>query len=132
MSQTVESKPENQAIVSYLRDTVLSMSGGGSIVEPDLLYKTWPEMTALVPRECHFDLYSVPVLVHPSTHVVFGVAYRCLLKIPEDVAVQYRRGWFLSSHKKGRPFAALSGWWGCSGETGNAERCLAAYRLAGA
>lgn len=43
-------------------------------VHPDLVDRLWKEITRALPADCRAVFLGVPVLIHPETGVVFGLA----------------------------------------------------------
>jgi hypothetical protein len=39
---------------------------------PDLVERLWKGLTVRLPMECAWIVYGVPVLVHPSSGIIFG------------------------------------------------------------
>lgn len=41
---------------------------------PDLVQRLWDELTVTLPAECRWIVYGAPVLVHPSSGIIFAFA----------------------------------------------------------
>jgi hypothetical protein len=41
---------------------------------PDLVQRLWDELTVKLPAECRWIVYGAPVLVHPSSGIIFAFA----------------------------------------------------------
>jgi hypothetical protein len=41
---------------------------------PDLMYRLWDELGGLLPVPCQWVVFGNPVLVHPETGIIFGLA----------------------------------------------------------
>ncbi len=63
---------------------------------PDLVDRLWDELGGVLPLKCRWILYGSPVLVHPTTGIVFGFAGGTLtyaLRLPPaELATALRAG----------------------------------------
>jgi len=53
---------------------------------PDLVARLWDELQAVLPENCRAIFYGRPVLVHPTTNIVFAFAtgtHTYALRLPE-------------------------------------------------
>lgn len=132
MSAAIESIPANVHVVEYLKSYFLGRSEVGGDVHPEVLFDVWPELIRHIPNECGSELFGLPILVHPTTHVIFAFAagWSPCVRLDESASLLFRKQWFTPWHMKGRPVPGLDHWWKCGTEKWNSRRCLAAYRLA--
>ena len=53
---------------------------------PDLVERLWDELTVKLPAECRWIVYGAPVLIHPSSGVIFAFAggtHMYALRLPQ-------------------------------------------------
>jgi hypothetical protein len=90
---------------------------------PDLADRLWRGLTALLPEDCAWVVHGRPVLVRPSTGIVFGFAlgthtYGLKLRPPEydaAIALGARRmqldvPWILGEWRAEEPAWCLAAW----------------------
>jgi hypothetical protein len=140
----------NERVLGYLRRNwdgtkpgnlsrapdVLDQYGLGT--HPDLVDRLWKEIAARLPRTCAWVVFGNPVLVHPTTGIIFGFAggtHTYALRLPEEelrVALTagakrvttYSDGSSLNLDEIGREWI-LGQWF-----KQEPEWCLAAYEFA--
>ena len=55
-------------------------------IRPDVITHLWDKLTVALPEDCRWVVYQTPVLVHPSTGVIFACITgtpSCALRLPE-------------------------------------------------
>lgn len=105
---------------------------------PDLVARLWDELAAKLPVDCRVIFYGAPVLMHPTTHVVFAFAggtHTYALRLPEpERAEAVRAGATRVKHYPAGQSLDLSEigdeWVFCGWFRGEEEWCLAAFELA--
>ena len=94
---------------------------------PDLADRLWRELGGTLPEPCAWVVYARPVLVHPSSGVVFGFAWGThtyALRLPEpELTAATQLG--MKRLPLGEPWT-LGAW-----HADEPAWCLAAYRAAG-
>ncbi len=109
-------------------------------LHPDLLARLWEELQAGLPEDCRAVFLGVPVLMHPRTGVVFGLAagtHTYALRLPpREYAAALQAGAVRIRHYPVRqPSFDLedigSGWLFCEWYEDEAAWCLGAYEYAG-
>jgi hypothetical protein len=88
----VDAAPANAGLLRYFRErarkynyTDLTQPAG---THPDLLSRLWDELGGLLPEDCHAVVYRVPVLLRPSSAVIFAFAggtHTYAFRLPADV-----------------------------------------------
>jgi hypothetical protein len=106
---------------------------------PDLVERLWDKLGGILPVDCRWVVYGRPVLAHPQTGIIFGLASGTLvyaLRLPELERAEaiangskrthtYSNGSVLNVEEIGDEWV-LGSWL-----SSEAAYCLAAYRLAG-
>lgn len=143
--------PANARVLVYLETA--SMGGPTSAApesvdrwqlgtHPDLVEIFWDRLTALLPEPCQWVVHGSPVLVHPETGVLFGLAggtSTTALRLPERERAEafevagYGRAY---AYPRATIYASDMGEQWALIEPGSAEPraarwCLSAYRYAG-
>ena len=87
----VEGVPANAGLISYLSGrarqynyTDLTEVHG---THPDLVSRLWDELGKLLPEDCHTVVYGTPVLLRPSTGIIFAFAggtHTYAFRLPPD------------------------------------------------
>ena len=107
---------------------------------PDLLARLWEEMQAALPTDCRAVFFGLPVLMHPDTGVVFGLAmgtHTYALRLPpREHAAALQAGADRIRHYPGNaPSIDLADigpeWLFCRWYPDERAWCLAAYGHAG-
>jgi hypothetical protein len=131
-----EEKPSNLSAPPGVHDLHRNPLG----THPDVLDRLWKELTVKLPEPCAWVVYGKPVLVHPSTGVVFGFAGGTLvyaLRLPDETCREALEAGATRVHAYGTgerlDLADLGpGWVLGRWLAAEPEWCLAAYRMAGA
>lgn len=117
-----DARPENRSAPSSVYDLYRNSLG----THPDLAEQLWEKITAKLPERCAWVVHGRPVLVHPTSGILFGYArgtHEYALRLPEsERAAALRTGaqgcfddeWI------------LGGW-----HPDELDWCLAAYRAVG-
>ena len=107
---------------------------------PDLVSRLWEELQAGLPEDCRAVFLGVPVLIHPRTGVVFGLAsgthtYALRLPPPEYAAALQAGAVRIRHYPVGQPSFDLQDlgpdWLFCAWYKDEAAWCLAAHDYAG-
>jgi hypothetical protein len=94
------SRPQNLSAAPAVYDLYRNSLG----THPDLLDYFWTTLAAKLPEPCAWVVYGNPVLIHPTTGIIFGFAggtHLCALRLPEDA----RRKALLAGAKKVHRFS---------------------------
>jgi hypothetical protein len=132
--------PQNARVLAYLRKGFAAPDAEHSSAPPSLdnltrhspgtdlklVERLWHELTVMLPEPCAWVVYARPVLVHPSSGLVFGFAlgaHTYALKLDEPELAQAVE---LGARRLplGRPWT-LGDW-----RNQEVAWCLAAYRAA--
>lgn len=84
--------PANESLLRYFSNRAKKYNYR-SLTEPkgthpDLLDRLWSELGELLPEDCHAVVYAAPILVRPSTGVIFAFAggtHTYAFRLPADV-----------------------------------------------
>jgi hypothetical protein len=89
---TVEAAPANAGLLRYFvkrakqyRYTATTEPKG---THPDLVMRLWDELGKLLPEDCHAVVHGAPVLVRPSTAIIFafaGGSFTYAFRLPLDL-----------------------------------------------
>ena len=144
--------PANARLLGYLRTrdperTVASQSAE-SIAQvylhvgthPDIVQRLWDDITVTLPESCRWVSFHWPVLVHPTTGIVFGFAQGSgtyALRLPpreldDAIVAGAKRQYYFSTSKVTLDLDDIGDEWVLGFWSPEEPRwCLAAYELAG-
>ena len=150
--EVAEDHPANVRLLAYLRSrdpehTVVSQSPESIQrvylhvgTHPEIVERLWDKITIDLPESCRWVAYHWPVLVHPTTGVVFGFAqgsgaYALRLPRPEyeeAIAAGAKRQHYFSTSKVTLDLDDIGDEWVLGGWSPEEVRwCVAAYGFAG-
>jgi hypothetical protein len=88
----VEAAPANAGLLRYFvkrakhyHYTAMTDPKG---THPDLVMRLWDELGKLLPEDCHAVVHGAPVLVRPSTAIIFAFAggtHTYAFRLPSDI-----------------------------------------------
>jgi hypothetical protein len=88
----VEAAPANAGLLRYFQNrakqynyTNLTEPSG---THPDLIQYLWDDLGKLLPEDCHAVVYRAPVLVRPSSAIIFafaGGSHTYAFRLPPDI-----------------------------------------------
>jgi hypothetical protein len=92
IAMTVDDVPANARLLHYFRNRS-TQYGYRDLDEvhgthPDLVMRLWDELGKLLPEDCHAVLYGSPVLIRPSSKIIFAFAggtHTYAFRLPNDV-----------------------------------------------
>lgn len=150
--QIAADHPANVSILAYLgscdpEHTIMSQSPE-SIEQvylcvgthPDIVERLWDTITVELPASCRWVAYHWPVLVHPTTGIIFGFAQGSgayALRLPptereQAIAAGAKRQYYFSTSKVTLDLDHIGDEWVIGlWSTEEPRWCLAAYSFAG-
>lgn len=87
--------PANLSLLRYFKSRAQQPAGADHTkiegTHPDLVERLWQELGGLLPEDCHAIVYGTPVLMRPSSAIVFafaGGSHTYALRLPADVRTE--------------------------------------------
>lgn len=95
----VDDAPANAGLLRYFRNRSKQYDYRDPTrvhgTHPDLVDRLWNELGALLPEDCHAVAYGSPLLVRPSTGIIFafaGGSHTYAFRLPPDVIKAAMKG----------------------------------------